>query len=193
MPGRRLWGQGKTRTIRPPRPAPACPASSTPCPWPRASCLSTAPRPSPPTRAHGGGLAPGAAALDGVAVDCGRGRASREAGVRELGFAPGARSGGGPGAARRVGHRSTRGGDGVQLRQAHLGDLPRHQRHARLAAAAVVAGAPRHAGVRRRCAGQQPRTPRPAPRRRVPGTWFFCSVEHSKLYLIVTQELGLLV
>jgi len=43
-------------------------------------------------------------------VDCGRGRASREAGVRELGFAPGARSGGGPGAARRVGHRSTRGG-----------------------------------------------------------------------------------
>ena len=114
----------------------------------------------------------------------GRGQAAREAGVRQLGVAPGARGRGGPGTARRRGHRGARGGDGVQLRQAHLADLSRHQWHPRVAAVSVVAGAARHAGVRRRRAGQQPRPPRPAPHRCVPGTCPFLSgVLEIALYL----------
>lgn len=106
----------------------------------------------------------------------GRGRAAREAGLRELGVAPGARGRGGPVPARRGGHRGPRRGDGVQLREAHLADLPRHQRHALVAAPAVVAGAPRPAGVRRRRTCQQPRPPGPAPHRCVPGRWLLSAL-----------------
>jgi hypothetical protein len=108
-------------------------------------------------------------AVDGVAVDRGRERAPGEAGVRELAVAPGADARGGAEQAARGRHRRRRGRHRVQLRPAHMADVPCDQRlifrpHRR---PVLPAAQPRR--FARRHQGEQPRHRGPQAHRRVQG------------------------